>query len=281
MFLAILETARPKQWIKNLLIFAPLIFAREFLNLDSLGKVVATFGIFCLASSGIYILNDIFDRESDRRHPTKKLRPIASGRLPAKIAGIVSSALLLAALFFAAKFGMLVAIIAGYIFLQIGYSLFLKHFPIIDLFSIAFGFILRIIAGGIVIAVELSSWLLAITFLLALLLASGKRLREIETAGHTSRRVLENYPPEFLRATIKILLPAILVSYLFYSFQASNSPNFIFTTPIVVFGLLRYLLLIEQKSANENPTDLLFADRQLLASVIFWMLAVVGILIFA
>ena len=281
MFFAILEAARPKQWIKNLLVFAPLIFAHEFLNFNSLEKVASTFGIFCLASSGIYILNDIFDRDSDRRHPAKKSRPIASGRLPVKIAAAISGIFLLIALFFATKFGILVAIVAGYIFLQISYSLFLKHFSIIDLISIALGFILRIVAGGFVIAVELSGWLLAITFLLALLLAAGKRLREIETAGRASRRVLENYPPEFLRSTIKIVLPAILVSYLFYSFQTSNSPNFIFTTPIVVFGLLRYLLLIERKSANENPTDLLFSDRPLLASVVLWMLAVFAILYFA
>jgi len=278
MFFVILEAARPKQWIKNLLIFAPLVFAHEFLNLDSLEKVIATFGIFCLASSGVYILNDIFDRNSDLRHPQKKLRAIASGRLPTKIAAVASGTLLLTALFFAAKFGVIIAIIGGYIFLQVSYSLFLKHFAIVDLISIALGFILRIIAGGIVITVIPSGWLLAITFLLALLLATGKRLRETETAGHYSRKVLKKYPPKFLRSTINVLLPAILVSYLFYSFQASNSIKFFWTTPIVTFGLLRYLLLIEQKSARENPTDLLFDDRPLLASIILWALAVGTIL---
>ncbi len=281
MFFAILETLRPKQWIKNLLIFVPLVFAREFLNLDSIAKVAATFGIFCLASSGVYVLNDILDCESDRHHHTKKTRPIASGRLPKRIAIVLSGALLLAALFLAANFGTLIVIVGSYILLQIAYSLWLKHLAIIDLLSISLGFILRIFAGGIAASVTLSGWLLAITFLLALLLAAGKRLREIETAGHVSRKVLAKYPPAFLQSTIKILLPAILVSYLFYSFQASESANFFWTAPIVVFGLLRYLLLIERKSAHENPTDLLFHDLPLLGSVVAWMFAVFAILYFA
>ncbi|MFA6457798.1 MAG: decaprenyl-phosphate phosphoribosyltransferase [Patescibacteria group bacterium] len=281
MFFAILETLRPKQWIKNLLIFVPLVFAREFLNLDSIAKVAATFGIFCLASSGVYVLNDILDCESDRRHHTKKTRPIASGRLPKRVASVLSGALLLAALFLATKFGTLIVVVGSYILLQIAYSLLLKHLAIIDLLSISLGFILRIFAGGIAANVTLSGWLLAITFLLALLLAAGKRLREIETAGHVSRKVLAKYPPAFLQSTIKILLPAILVSYLFYSFQASESANFFWTAPIVVFGLLRYLLLIERKSAHENPTDLLFHDLPLLASVVAWMFAVFAILYFA
>lgn len=281
MFFAVLEALRPKQWIKNLLIFVPLVFAREFLNVASFTNVAATFGIFCLASSGVYILNDIFDREADRRHHTKKSRPIASGRLPVNFAVFLSGALLLSAVFFATKFGMLAVVISSYILLQVSYSLFLKHLAIIDLLSISLGFILRIFAGGVAAGVTLSGWLLAITLLLALLLATGKRLREIETAGHLSRKVLAKYPPAFLQSTIKVLLPAILVSYLFYSFQASGSANFFWTVPIVVFGLLRYLLLIERKSANENPTDLLFEDRPLLASVVAWLFAVLTILYFA
>ncbi|MFH0776351.1 MAG: decaprenyl-phosphate phosphoribosyltransferase [Patescibacteria group bacterium] len=282
MFLAILEALRPKQWIKNLLIFVPLVFARDFTNLESLEKVAFAFGIFCLTSSGVYVLNDIFDRKSDRTHPTKKSRPIASGRLPIAPAFLVACALFCASALGAWQLdSQIINVLATFVFLQIAYSLSLKHFAIVDLLAIATGFILRIVAGGVAAGVVLSGWLLAITFLLALLLASGKRLREIETAGHTSRKVLESYPPEFLRSTIKILLPAILVSYLFYSFQASESPHFFWTVPIVVFGLLRYLLLFEQKSAHENPTDLLLKDRPLLISVILWVIVVFAILYFA
>ncbi|MFH0833851.1 MAG: decaprenyl-phosphate phosphoribosyltransferase [Patescibacteria group bacterium] len=282
MFLAILATARPKQWIKNLLIFAPLVFAREFLDVNLLLHVAATFGIFCLASSGIYFLNDVFDRKSDRTHPAKKSRPIASGRLSVEVAILIAAILFLASVVAAWQLDCNVLdILLGYIVLQIAYSLFLKKMAIVDLLVIALGFILRIVAGGAAAGVEVSGWLLAITLLLALLLATGKRLREVELAGHGSRSVLANYPAEFLRATIKILLPAILVSYLFYSFQASDSPKFFWTVPIVVFGLLRYLLLFEQKSAHENPTDLLFEDRPLLVSVVLWIIAVAAILYLA
>ncbi|MCF7846107.1 MAG: decaprenyl-phosphate phosphoribosyltransferase [Candidatus Peribacteraceae bacterium] len=282
MLLAILEELRPKQWIKNLLIFVPLVFANEFLNLGLLGNVAATFAAFCLASSSVYVLNDIVDRESDRKHPQKKSRPIASGKLPVGLAVLIALLFFLGSALIAWSLSpQVLNVLVMFVLLQIGYSLFLKHFVIVDLLAIALGFILRIVAGGAAASVELSGWLLAITFLLALLLASGKRLREIETAGKVSRKVLENYPPEFLQSTIKILLPAILISYLFYSFQATAAPRFFWTVPIVTFGLLRYLLLIERKSAHENPTDLLFEDRPLLVSVTLWALSVIAILYFA
>ena len=282
MFLIILKALRPKQWIKNLLVFAPLIFSREFLNPDSVKLAATVFGIFCATASGIYLLNDVLDRTADRQHPLKKERAVASGKLPAKAAIIASVILLAGGLLLSTQINaVLTGIVGGYIVLQIGYSIFLKHLAIIDLLVISTGFILRIFAGGVAIGVAISSWLLAITFLLALLLAAGKRLREIETAGKSSRKVLANYSPRFLQTTIQILLPAILVSYLFYSFQASESPHFIFTVPIVVYGLLRYLFLIDKKSANENPTDLLLEDKPLFVSVIFWGISIIAILSFA
>ncbi len=279
MFTALLSALRPKQWIKNLLVFAPLVFSREFLNPGSVKLAVIVFGIFCATASGIYLLNDLLDRDSDKKHFIKKQRAIASGKLSPKIAAATSATLIIVSIFLAAKLSLTVAgIIVGYIFLQIAYSVFLKHITIIDLLAIASGFILRIFAGGAAINVEISNWLLAITFLLALLLATGKRLREVESTGIFSRKVLENYSPQFLKTTIQILLPAILVSYLFYSFQANDSPHFIFTVPIMVYGLLRYLFLIEKKSANENPTDLLLEDKPLLVSVVLWGISVIAIL---
>ncbi len=281
MFSAIISSLRPKQWIKNLLIFAPLIFSQEFLNPESLKLATVAFGIFCLAASGVYVMNDVFDQKSDALHPLKKKRSIASGKLSKSFAVFLSLLLISLSLFFSYRVNYtLIDILLIYFVLQFSYSAYFKHVAILDLIFIALGFILRIFAGGVVIGVEISNWLLAITFLLALLLASGKRLREMETLGNSSRKVLESYSPQFLKTTIKILLPAILVSYLFYSFQASGSPHFIFTTPIVVYGLLRYLLLIERKSANENPTDLLFADKPLLISVIVWIVSVIAILSF-
>jgi 4-hydroxybenzoate polyprenyltransferase len=269
----ILQALRPKQWIKNLLIFIPLIFSQEFLNPTSVAITFAIFGIFCLTASGVYLMNDIFDKEHDAKHPQKKDRAIASEKISIKLAIFLTTSLFTISLMLACFVDFrLASIILLYLILQFAYSAYFKHIAILDLIFIALGFIVRIFAGGVIIGVAISDWLLAITFLLALLLATGKRLREIETQGYVSRKVLTNYPPEFLSSTIKTLLPAILISYLFYSFQANRSPYFIFTTLIVVFGLLRYLLLIERKTANENPTDLLLADKQLLISVVLWII---------
>ncbi|MCK5471694.1 UbiA family prenyltransferase, partial [Candidatus Gracilibacteria bacterium] len=192
-FTSLLSALRAKQWIKNLLIFVPLVFSREFLNPDSVKLAAAAFGIFCATASGIYLLNDLLDRDSDKKHFAKKQRAIASGKLPLKIAAAASAILLITSLLLATKLNfVLAAIVSGYIFLQIVYSVFLKHIVIVDLLAISTGFILRIFAGGAVIGVEISNWLLTITFLLALLLAAGKRLREVESAGIFSRKVLEN-----------------------------------------------------------------------------------------
>ncbi len=282
MFFAIISALRPKQWVKNLLVFAPLIFSREFLNPHSLKLTSIAFVAFCLAASGVYLMNDIFDKKSDARHPIKKKRAIASGKLSVPLAVLLSLSLVFVSFFISWKTNcILIDILLIYLVLQFSYSSYFKHVAILDLIFIASGFILRVFAGGAVIDVEVSNWLLAITFLLALLLATGKRLRELETQGSKSRKVLENYSAQFLEATIKVLIPTILVSYLFYSFQASGSSNFIFTVPIVTYGLLRYLLLIHTKSANENPTDLIFEDKALLSSVILWIAAVIGILSFA
>jgi len=282
MFLVILSSLRPKQWIKNVLIFAPLIFSQKFLEPESVKLAVFAFGMFCLATSGVYLMNDVFDKKSDAKHPQKKYRPIASGKLSVTFAVFLSLLLFLVSFFLAWKVNCtLLDILLIYVVLQFSYSSYFKHIAILDLIFIALGFILRIFAGGAVIGVEISSWLLAITFLLALLLASGKRLKELEVQGSSSRKVLASYSPNFLRNIIKIILPAILVSYLFYSLQGSVSANFIFTTPIVAYGLLRYLMLIEKKSAHENPTDLLFEDKPLLASVVLWLIAVIAILYFA
>lgn len=280
MLTAILSSLRPKQWIKNLLIFAPLIFSNSFTDPVETNLAITAFAIFCLATSGVYLLNDVFDRQSDRKHPSKRHRPVASGKLPSNVAALVAAILLIAAI--GSSFllnSTLVLIVNGYIILQIAYSFFLKHVAIVDLLTVAAGFVLRVFVGAAAIAVSVSSWLLAITFLLALLLAAGKRSRELRhEKSHKHRKVLANYSPAFLSSTIKVILPAVLVSYLFYTFQSGRSIYFIFTVPFVVYGLLRYALLLESDSAEENPTDLLFTDKPLLTSVILWIGAVIVIL---
>jgi 4-hydroxybenzoate polyprenyltransferase and relat ed prenyltransferases len=200
MFIALLKSLRLKQWIKNLLIFIPLIFSREFLNPESAKIVLAAFGIFSLTTSGIYLINDVLDRELDQKHHTKKKRPIASGKLSSRAAVLSALLLFLASFFFAWHLNCwLLDVLVIYIMLQLTYSGILKHIAIIDLFAIAAGFVLRVFAGALVIDVEVSGWLLAVTFLLALLLAAGKRLREIEQVGMFSRKVLKSYSPEFLK----------------------------------------------------------------------------------
>jgi 4-hydroxybenzoate polyprenyltransferase len=279
MLKALFSSLRAKQWIKNFFVFIPLIFSQAFLNPESVKLVGIVFGIFCAVASGIYLLNDIFDRKRDALHPTKRHRAIASGKLPVSVAAISSLILLAGGISAAFVLNPAVGgILLGYALLQISYSLLLKHLVIIDLLVISVGFVLRVFAGGLVINVAISNWLLLITFLLALLLATGKRIREIKTAGGAARKVLENYTPAFLDSTVKIILPCVLLAYLFYTFQANQSPYFIFTTPIVVYGLLRYLLLIDSETAAESPTELLLTDKPLLASVILWGISVIVIL---
>jgi len=282
MFLVILKALRPKQWIKNFFVFVPLIFSREFKDIEAIKFSILVFGIFCLTASGIYLINDVLDRENDRKHHRKKHRPIAAGQLPVSIAILIGILLLGAGTTAAFCLNLQLGyIIIGYIALQVVYSFFLKHIVIIDLLSIAVGFVLRIFAGAAIIEVSISSWLLVITLLLALLLAAGKRLQETKTTNLLSRKVLNEYSPQFLDSVIKIILPATLVSYLFYSFQASQSHYFFLTVPIVVYGLLRYLLILESSSVTESPTELLLSDRPLLISVVLWGTTTLVILSFS
>lgn len=281
MFSALWTSIRPHQWLKNLFVFVPLVFAKEFLNLESVQLVTLAFIAFCLISSGTYLFNDLVDRAADRLHPLKRQRPIASGKLPAEVAMLIATLLILSALALTTWLNPKVAeVLLAYLVLQGFYSLLLKHFVIIDILTIAISFVLRVLAGAFAIAVPASGWLLLITLLLALLLAAGKRRREIETSGRAARKVLNQYSPELLDSFIKIILPALLVSYLFYSFQASQSIYFFFTVPIVIYGLFRYLLLLESKTAAEGPTELLLEDRPLLISVALWLTMVILILVY-
>lgn len=279
MLTALLQSLRIKQWIKNLLIFIPLIFSREFRDPESVMIVLAAFSIFSLTASGVYLINDVLDRKLDQKHHTKKQRPIASGKLSPPLAILSATLLFLISFFLAWQLNCwLLDILVIYLILQLSYSGILKHIAIIDLFAIAAGFVLRVFAGAVVIDVQVSSWLLAVTFLLALLIAAGKRLREIEKAGSHSRKVLQSYSPEFLKMTIQIILPAILIAYLFYSFQAHRSIYFFITVPIAVYGLLRYLLLLNRKEATEDPTELILSDAPLLASALLWVVSVIAVL---
>ena len=285
----IFKSLRPQQWIKNLFIFAPLIFSRNILNRPFLFKTIAAFAAFCLISSAHYIFNDLRDLEEDRRHPVKSKRPLASGRLrkgPAVIALVVIGA---AGLALAASIGRPFLIIAaGYLVLQTAYSMWLKHVVILDVFVIAAGFLIRVVAGGLAIQVEISSWLLICTILLSLFLAMGKRRYELvlldkDAANH--RPILREYNTYLLDQMISVVTASTLLAYCLYTISAETvakfgTRNLIFTVPFVLYGIFRYLYLIHQKAEGGTPEALIIRDKPLLADIFLWIVAAALILHF-
>jgi 4-hydroxybenzoate polyprenyltransferase len=285
----IFKSLRPQQWIKNLFIFAPLIFSRNILNRPLLFKTVAAFAAFCLISSAHYIFNDLRDFEEDRRHPVKSKRPLASGRLkkgPAVVALVIIGA---AGLALAASIDRPFLMIAvGYLVLQTAYSMWLKHVVILDVFVIAAGFLIRVVAGGLAIQVEISSWLLICTILLSLFLAMGKRRYELvlldkDAANH--RPILREYNTYLLDQMISVVTASTLLAYCLYTISAETvakfgTRNLIFTVPFVLYGIFRYLYLIHQKAEGGTPEALIIRDKPLLADVFLWVVAAALILHF-
>ena len=270
-------SSRPRQWPKNLLVLAALLFSREFHSGSSLLAAVAAVAIFTLATAGLYMLNDAIDASRDRQHSVKRHRPIAAGLVPVGLAvgvgGLFSVAALALATSLAWPFG---AALAVYLALQIGYSLVLKHLVILDLLAIAVGFVIRAVAGALVIEVPISPWLYICTFLLALFLAVGKRWAELgaEARSSAARPVLDRYTPEFLRTLVVITASATPLSYALYTFSAPNLPEnhlMMITIPIVLYGILRYVYLLQANGSGEEPERVLLADPGILASVIAWV----------
>ncbi len=270
-------SSRPRQWPKNLLVLAALLFSREFHSGSSLLAAVAAVAIFTLATAGLYMLNDAIDASRDRQHEVKRHRPIAAGLAPVGLAvgvgGLFSVAALVLATLLAWPFG---AALAVYLALQIGYSLVLKHLVILDLLAIAVGFVIRAVAGALVIEVPISPWLYICTFLLALFLAVGKRWAELgaEVRSSAARPVLDRYTPEFLRTLIVITASATPLSYALYTFSAPNLPEnhlMMITIPIVLYGILRYVYLLQANGSGEEPERVLLGDPGILVSVIAWV----------
>ena len=270
-------SSRPRQWPKNLLVLAALLFSREFHSGSSLLAAVAAVAIFTLATAGLYMLNDAIDASRDRQHEVKRHRPIAAGLVPVGLAvgvgALFSVAALALATLLAWPFG---AALAVYLALQIGYSLVLKHLVILDLLAIAVGFVIRAVAGALVIEVPISPWLYICTFLLALFLAVGKRWAELgaEARSSAARPVLDRYTPEFLRTLIVITASATPLSYALYTFSAPNLPEnhlMMITIPIVLYGILRYVYLLQANGSGEEPERVLLGDPGILASVIAWV----------
>lgn len=263
---------RPKQWVKNGFVLAPLFFSGEFMRADAVVHALQAVVLFCLASSATYIVNDIHDIEQDRSHATKaRTRPLAAGIVP------VSAALmLLGGLYGLLVLGWFVApavipVIVAYLLLNLAYTFVLKHQPVVDIFTIAIGFVLRVYAGAMALQVPVSSWMFITTLCLALYLAAVKRRQELSQSGTEGRKVLEKYSVALVDRYAEMAATGAL---LFYSmFVMSSKPQLVITVPLVMFGLFRYWYVVEALDGGESPTDALLADWQLLLTVLAWIAA--------
>jgi decaprenyl-phosphate phosphoribosyltransferase len=264
-----LRLARPKQWIKNSFVLPPLVFAHAFTDVEAVKQALFAMALFCVASSACYIVNDMRDVERDRAHPVKKWsRPLAAGHVPMRAAMALLAALYVV---LAAGFALkpeLILPIGGYIALNLAYSYFLKHQPVVDIFSVASGFVLRVWAGAEAIAVPLSSWMAVTTLCLALYLASIKRKQELISAGTEGRRVLQDYSVALVDRYAEMSAVGALI---FYSlFVMSTHPRMVITIPLVIFGLFRYWFVVETQEGGETPTDVLLTDKPLIACIVVW-----------
>lgn len=285
MFTALIKTMRPRQWTKNVFVFAALVFDKQLFNTDSFLRTLAGFALFCLISSSVYIFNDLADVEADRQHPEKKNRPIPSGKLPVSAARIAGVALVVTTVgisyFLAPGFE---AVVVVYFLLNLAYSKWLKHIPILDVLIIAAGFVLRVHAGVTLIAVErFSPWLYVVMTLLSLFLGFGKRRAEIALLAHgagSHRKVLDGYTLPLLDQYIMIVSATTIVSYSLYTFSAPNVPenhSMMLTIPFVVYTIFRYLYLIQVKHTGGAPEEILLTDRPFQIAMILWGAAVLAI----
>lgn len=282
MLSALLRTMRPRQWTKNIFIFAALVFDKQLLQPDSFLRTLAGFGLFCFISSSVYILNDLADIEADREHPDKKNRPLASGRLAPGIAWLAGILLVLVSLSCGYLLSPSFAIVsATYFLLNLAYSKWLKHVLLLDVLILAAGFVLRVEAGVRLIQVErFSPWLYVVMTLLALYLGFGKRRAELALLSHnagTHRKVLQGYTIPLLDQYIMIVSGMTIVAYSLYTFSAPNVPanhSMMLTIPFVVYAIFRYLYLIEVEHSGGAPEEILLADRPLQFSMLLWALAV-------
>lgn len=266
----LMRLIRPKQWVKNGFVFAPLIFSGEILNQDAVATTIFAAFLFCVASSATYIVNDLYDIEADRRHPKKsKSRPIASGVVSKKAAQILLVFLYGVLLFSYSFMPKVMMVIAAYLILNLAYTFFLKHEPVIDIFTIAIGFVLRVIAGAMALSLNASVWMCVTTLCLALYLAAVKRRQELAQSGADGRKVLAKYSVALVDRYAEMSATGAL---LFYSmFVMSARPELAITIPLVLYGLFRYWYVVEELDGGESPTDALLADWQLLLVVALWV----------
>jgi 4-hydroxybenzoate polyprenyltransferase len=283
----LLTSLRPGQWTKNLLVFAALLFGRRLFDAAAVADATVAFAIFCALSGAVYLVNDIADRDIDRRHPLKAQRPLASGALPVGVAvgaaAVLISGSLAAAFVVGHRFGW---VAAGYLALLVLYSTTLKHIVILDVLTISIGFVLRAVAGAFAIDVEISQWLLVCTILLALFIALAKRRHELVlladgATGH--RPILGEYSAYLLDQMISVVTASTLVAYIFYTISPETQEKFgtallELTIPFPIYGIFRYLYLVHRREGGGSPAELLLTDRPLLTCVALWALSVAFII---
>jgi 4-hydroxybenzoate polyprenyltransferase len=285
-----LLSLRPKQWVKNVFIFAPMIFSLHLFQAAYIWRSLLAFALFSLVTGSIYVINDVLDRDKDRLHPVKKDRPIASGRLGMRTALLLAAGLLAGMLLLSARFNSeFFLIVLFYVGLNVLYSVFLKRVVIIDIMVIALGFVLRVMIGGAVNRIVLYPWILISTFLLAIFLALIKRRQELlklqgPPGGTITRSTLQNYTLALLDQMISIATATTLISYIMYVLspdvqQKFHSARLFYTIPFVIFGIFRYLYLAYAKGEGESPSDVIYTDLPFTLNIILWICVFVLLII--
>ena len=285
--LSLIVSLRPSQWTKNLIVFGPLLMALKLRDPAAAAHALAAFVIFCGLSGVVYLLNDVVDRDADRRHPIKKFRPIASGQVPVvtalTVAAVLAATTLAAAFWLRPLFGVLAV---AYVGLQALYSGPLKHMVIIDVLTIAVGFVIRAVAGAVAIDVGVSPWLYVLTILLALFLVLSKRRHELVLLADQAtdhRRSLEEYSPYLLDQMISVVTASTLVAYAIYTvspetIERLGTNRLGLTLPFPLYGIFRYRYLVHQKAGGGSPSEMLLNDRPLLGCVALWAVTLVIII---
>jgi 4-hydroxybenzoate polyprenyltransferase len=282
----LVRSLRPSQWPKNLFVLAPLVFGNKLADPASVGRALLALAAFSAVASAVYLINDLRDREEDRLHPLKRLRPLAAGTLSVPVAVAAVAVLVAVAAALACYLGRgFVLVLGAYLLMNLFYTLWFKHMVILDVMCIGLGFVLRVVAGAQATAVQVSSWLFLCTTFLALFLAFSKRRHEITLlsgAASGQRPVLDHYSPAFLDQMINVVTASAVVSYALYAVAPEtvakyHTQGLIYTIPLVLFGIFRYLYLMYQRPGERNPTEAILRDPPFLINILLWGLAVIVI----
>ncbi len=277
----VILSMRPEQWIKNLIVFAALLFSKNLFNLSKGIEAFIGFIIFCLITGCAYMINDLVDLERDRLHLSKSQRPLASGSLnkttAIKMIAILCSICFPLAFYMNSLFGLIILV---YLLLNIGYSIYLKNIVILDVFFISAGFVLRVLGGAVIISVIASNWLILCTILLSLFLGFSKRRHELvllEDNASAHRKVLSYYNTYFLDQMIAVVTASTLICYALYTMSKDTIENLgtsklIYTVPFVLYGIFRYLYLVHKKEEGGNPTEVMFTDKPMIINTILWVI---------